>query len=98
MWGPNISSGPLSSVSAPYLRVIPPPMVVMTIARIVSWCSETMPRPLRWWSVLSSMNILTSFRTYVGITMSWIRWGIPITLRRLKLGEWNLSIVFVGMI
>jgi hypothetical protein len=44
------------------------------------------------------MNILITYRTFVGMGMFWIRWGIPITLRRLKLGEWNVFIVFVGMI
>jgi hypothetical protein len=42
------------------------------------------------------MNILTTFRTYVGITTPFEKWGIINTLRKLRLELWNVSIVYVG--
>ena len=42
------------------------------------------------------MNILTTFRIYVGMGTPFRRWGIINTLRKLKLTLWKGSIVYVG--
>jgi hypothetical protein len=77
---------------------LPPPMVVMIMLEGPLCYTGIIPRPLRWLSEPSFMNIPTTFRTFVGIIMFCQRWGMKNILRRLKLGVWNLSIVFVGMI
>jgi hypothetical protein len=42
------------------------------------------------------MNILITFRIYVGIIMFYIRLDMNTTLRRLKLERWRIGIMNVG--
>jgi hypothetical protein len=77
---------------------LPHPMVVMIMLEGPLCYTGIIPRPLRWLSELFSMNILTTFRTFVGIIMFCQRWGMINILRSWKLGEWKNYIVFVGMI
>jgi hypothetical protein len=59
-------------------------MVVMIIREGPSWCSGIIPPPLSVLSVLSFMNILTTFRTFVGIIIPSLRWDIINIHRRRK--------------
>jgi hypothetical protein len=70
----------------------------MIIIRGPSWCSGIIPPPLSVWSELSSMSILTTYRTFVGIIMFCQRWGIIITLRRRKHVWLKIGTVIVGTI
>jgi hypothetical protein len=98
--GVRLTLGPrvirLTIVSVRLGRSIPPPMECMTIVRGPSLCSGTTPPPLNVWSVLSFMNMLTTYRTFVGITTYYRRWGMTNILRRLKHVWLKLCIVFVG--
>jgi hypothetical protein len=71
MWGPNLV--PLISVSVHLGRSMNPHMVYMIMILGPLWCSAIMPPPLSVWSVLFSMNMLITFRIFVGIIMSYRR-------------------------
>jgi hypothetical protein len=76
---------------------LPHLMVVMIMLEGPLCYTGIIPRPLRWLSELFSMNIPTTFRTFVGIIMFCQGWGMINILRSWKLGEWKNYIVFVGM-
>jgi hypothetical protein len=57
-------------------------MVVMMVLVGPLWCIGIIPPPLSVLSVLSFMNILTTFRTFVGIIIPSLRWDIINILRR----------------
>jgi hypothetical protein len=76
---------------------LPHLMVVMIMLEGPLCYTGIIPRPLRWLLERSSMNIPTTFRTFVGIIMFCQRWGMINILRSWKLGEWKNYIVFVGM-
>jgi len=59
-------------------------MVDMIVPSGPSWCIGIIPPPLSVLSVLSSMNMLTTFRTFVGIIIPSLRWDIINIHRRRK--------------
>jgi len=96
MWGPSLD---LLTIVFVLVGLSPsPPVVYMIIILGPLWCSGIIPPPLSVWSVLSFMNMLTTYRTFVGIIMSCQRWGMINILRSWKHVVWRISIVFVGMI
>jgi hypothetical protein len=60
------------------------------------WCSGIIPPPLSVLSVLSFMNILTTYRTFVGIIMFSLRWGMINILRRERHEQWKSYTLSVG--